>query len=274
MNTDFNHRGTKNTSQVNNQRLGTTGALLTAAILVGAFASDDALAQGKRARHHDCGGDNSAVPLTPDPSGRVEASTNALGVEGEWRVYADSYTDGRPPGGCQAAGHADAECSLASLPDSSVPGFPNVGGQLCTTGSTAVVLTVDGQLDWGHMWGIGIGLGFTGAAGTFDADAHGVVGIAFDVDAIPSSGLRVEFPTPSDSVGFGASYWGADEFYPSSPVQVGTNVVLFRDVQSPDVTAPPFDRSQIQQIGFLVPSNPAVRIDFSYCISNIRLLLE
>jgi hypothetical protein len=65
-----------------------------------------------------------AVPIAPDPSGRVEATSNPLGVEGQWHVYADSYADGRPPGACQAAGHTDDECSLASLPDSSVPGFP------------------------------------------------------------------------------------------------------------------------------------------------------
>jgi hypothetical protein len=45
-------------------------------------------------------------------------------------------------------------------------------------------------------------------------------------------------------------------------------------VRSPDINAPPFDLTQLQQVGFLVPSNPAVRIDFSYCVSNLKLLVE
>ena len=222
---------------------------------------------------------DSGVPIMPDSSGRVDASTNPLGVEGHWHVYADSYgANDKPPGGCQAAGHAEDECSVASLPDSSVPGFPNVDGKMCTTGSTAQVLLVDGQPDYAHMWGIGIGVsladpGSGQPAGTYDADAHQVVGLSFEIDNVPP-GLRVELPTPSDPPPFGASYWGADEYYSSSPVQVGTNVVFFEDVHSPDPTAPALDTTQLLQVGFLVSSNEVRRTDFSYCISNLKLIVE
>jgi hypothetical protein len=222
---------------------------------------------------------DSGVPITPDASGRVEAASNPLGVEGQWHVLGDSYAaDGKPPGVCQAAGHTEDECSLASLPDRAVAGFPNVGGKLCTTGSTALVLTVDGQPDYANMWGIGIALSLADAgngrpAGTYDADAHGVVGVSFEIDNVPP-GLRVMFPTPADPLNVGPAYWSAAEFYPDSPVQVGTNVVSFRDVRSPDPTAPALDTSQLLQIGFLVSSSPVARTDFSYCISHLQLLVE
>ena len=222
---------------------------------------------------------DSGVPITPDASGRVEASTNPLGVEGQWHVYGDSYgANGKPPGVCQAAGHTEAECSLVSQPDVNVSGFPNAGGTMCTTGSTAAVLTVNDQPDYANMWGIGIALSLADAgngqpAGTYDADAHRVVGVSFEIDNVPPR-MRIELPTPSDPLNFGASYWGANEFYPDSPVQAGTNVVLFRDVHSPDPTAPALDTTQLQQIGFLVSSTPELRLGFSYCISNLKLLVE
>ena len=135
--------------------------------------------------------------------------------------------------------------------------------------SGAQVLLVDGQPDYAHMWGIGIGVsladpGSGQPAGTYDADAHQVVGLSFEIDNVPP-GLRVELPTPSDPPPFGASYWGADEYYSSSPVQVGTNVVFFEDVHSPDPTAPALDTTQLLQVGFLVSSNEVRRTDFSYC---------
>ena len=149
---------------------------------------------------------------------------------------------------------------------------------MCTTGSTAAVLTVNDQPDYANMWGIGIALSLADAgngqpAGTYDADAHRVVGVSFEIDNVPPR-MRIELPTPSDPLNFGASYWGANEFYPDSPVQAGTNVVLFRDVHSPDPTAPALDTTQLQQIGFLVSSTPELRLGFSYCISNLKLLVE
>jgi hypothetical protein len=36
---------------------------------------------------------------------------------------------------------------------------------MCTAGSTAQVLTVDGELDYFNMWGIGIGLSLADAGG-------------------------------------------------------------------------------------------------------------
>jgi hypothetical protein len=150
---------------------------------------------------------------------------------------------------------------------------------MCTTGSPAVVLAVDGALDYLDMWGIGIALSLSDAgdgtdAGTFDATAHGAVGISFDIDSIPDAGLRVLFPTPLDRPAIGPSYWGAADQFPASPVQVGTNVVLFTDVQSPETIPEPLDLTQVQEVGFLVPSNPVARVDFGYCISNLKLLLE
>ena len=220
-----------------------------------------------------------AVALTPDETGAVDANTNSFGIEGQWLVFADSYdVSGDPPGVCQAV-HDEAECSLISEPDPLAEGFPNSGGVMCTSGSTALVLPLGDGFDYAHMWGAGIGLAFADASGgvpggVFDAQSHHVIGISFDIDNIPEAGLRVVLPTPSDEVLLGPSYWGAAEFFPSSPVQVGTNVVMFTEVQSPEPVPQPLDTTQLQQIGFLVPSSQAVRTSFDYCISNLTLLVE
>jgi hypothetical protein len=108
----------------------------------------------------------------------------------------------------------------------------------------------------------------------FDATAHGVTGIAFDLDRVPDAGLRVLFPTPSDAVALGPDYWGAAEYYLPSPVQIGTNVVPLSEVFSPEAVPTPLDTHGLTQIGFLVASNPAARTNFSFCVSNLRLLLD
>jgi hypothetical protein len=262
--------------------LGGSPGLISAASLIGVqwqMNAPDGSACGADFSIDDVTFVDTGVPILPDASGRVEASTNPLGVDGQWHVYGDSYgPNGKPPGVCQAAGHAEGECSLASQPDVTVSGFPNVSGKMCTTGSTAAVLTVNERPDYYNMWGIGIGLSLADPgngqpAGTYDAQAHRVVGVSFEIDNVPPR-MRVEVPTPSDPANFGASYWGANEYYPDSPVQAGTNVVLFRDVHSPDPTAPALDTTQLQQIGFLVSSMPELSLDFSYCISNLKLLVE
>lgn len=241
-----------------------------------------ARAGGRHAHHqgqHTPPTEPGSVPLQPDASGRIDADSNSLSVEGQWRVFADSYgPNGRPPGVCQAAGYLDSECSLATAPDSTALGFPNAGGVLCTEGSTAQVLYVNGSPDYAHMWGIGIGVSLAepeGAArGVFDASARRVAGISFDIDNVPSAGLRVLVDTPSDPETLGPSYWGAAEFFPPSPVVAGTNLVPFDEVVSPEAAPRALDTTQLLSIGFLVPANEFTRTSFGYCISHLELLLE
>jgi hypothetical protein len=210
----------------------------------------------------------------------VDASGNPVGIQGAWYPYADGYDNstGLRDGTCQAAGHPDSECYVLTTPTVGQP-FANVGGVMCVAGKAAQVLFVNGQPDYANMWGVGSGLDLAGSAaggpiGVFDAGQHNVVGIAFDIDTVPSS-FRVEFPTPeSDGTSLGADYWGATASYPNSPVEPGTNVVLCSAASCPPRQAPgPIDVSRLEGIQFHVEANIVADISFSYCVSNLKVLL-
>src|SRR5207244_1667281 len=58
-----------------------------------------------------------AVALSPDGVGRIDSTTNSLGVQGNWYPYSDAIgSDGAAPGDCQAAGHSTNECSAVATP--------------------------------------------------------------------------------------------------------------------------------------------------------------
>ena len=139
----------------------------------------------------------------------------------------------------------------------------------------------NGVPDFGSMWGAGMGFDLAGsgvpgdAKGVFNAQAHAVIGVSFDIDTVPSTGLHVGFPTPaSDSSMLGPDYWGASQFFPNSPVVAGTNIVLLDQVRSPEATPQPLDVTQIESMQFLVPTNPIASGTFNYCISNVKVLLQ
>ena len=233
--------------------------------------------------HSGTGGVGSgSVAVTPDATGWIDASTNALGIFGAWYVFADGYGwDRLRDGSCQAAGHADSECSVLTTPDPSLHSFPNTGGKMCTSGTTARVLMSNGGFDYADMWGAGMGFDLAGSAGlgatkgVFNAQAHAVIGVSFDIDTVPPTGLHVGFPTAaSDSGTLGPDYWGASGFYPNSPVVIGTNIVLFSQVQSPEAIPQPLDTTQIEAMQFLAPTNTFLSGTFGYCISNVKMLLQ
>ena len=218
--------------------------------------------------------------LLPDATGRLAPDTNPFGVAGQWHAIGDflDAATSKPPGVCQAAGYADAQCSQLTRPNVALPGFANVAGSMCATGSTAEVLSVAGLPDWAHLWGTGIAVTLADPVdgetpGTYDASSHGIVGISFNIDNVPA-GLRIAFPTPSDLVPLGPDYWGAGEFFPASPVVAGTNLVPFREVQSPEATPRALDTTQLLEISFIVPSIELTRQNFGFCISHLQLLLE
>jgi hypothetical protein len=153
------------------------------------------------------------VEVMPEKTGRVDM--NDLNVHGQWFAYGD---DGFYPQACTSIGqHAAATCSAVLLP-APLPslGFPNYEGLMCTSGSIGEVLPckadevpncADGK-DYSNMWGAGIGLDF-GLAPTdardplqrtaWNAPAHGVTGVAFDLTLFDDGGLggpylRIEFP--------------------------------------------------------------------------------
>jgi hypothetical protein len=220
-----------------------------------------------------------SVQLTPSATGWIDASSNPLGIQGSWYVYADGYgADGLRDGPCQAVGHADSECALITSPIPGPGGFPNVGGEMCTSGAVDQVLDLNGAPDYGNMFGTGMGFNLasttTGEVGVFDARAHRVIGVQFDLDAVPTAGLYVGFATPaSDAGSLGPDYWGASAAFQSSPVVAGTNVVLFRDVQSPEASPVPIDVTQLESMQFQVRSSTVQSSTFAYCVSNVKALL-
>lgn len=239
--------------------------------------------RGRDGRGHGPAGDrcgnSRAVRLTPDATGWLDASSNSLGIQGAWYAYGDGQgSDGLRNGLCQAAGHADSECSVIVSPLPGAPGFPNRGGKMCTSGTVSRVLDLNGTPDYGNMFGTGIGFNWasaaSGEAGLFDARAKRVIGVQFELDSVPAAGLYVGFATPaSDAGSVGPDYWGANPAFQSSPVVVGTNTVLFSNVQSPGPSTVPVDVTQLESMQFQVRSSTTQSSTFAYCISNVEALL-
>jgi hypothetical protein len=245
----------------------------------------------------DAGGTPGAVRLVPNALGWIDAMDegNTVGVQGAWYPYGDQYGVAK----CTMVGmHAPAECSTISDPDPLVPGFPNEGGEMCTTGETAVVLPCGagvplcdpGMPDYSNMWGAGIGLDLNAEGATdagpgmkfpYDPEAHDVVGIAFEIDQVPLSQLRVEFPmvlpdgTSTEDHPDGSPYWEADSNYSASPVEPGRNVVRFDDVRPPRENYE-FDRTKILSVQFHVPAitSGTARGAYTFCIKNLEFLTE
>jgi hypothetical protein len=205
--------------------------------------------------------------------------------------------------------HPTSDCSVVKTP--TLPADPAVGfpptdaasGKMCTTGTIAKVVAIVNTslgtgMDYSNIWGAGIGLdlaamkaaGACDAKGTFAAKDKHVIGMKFDIDMVPAVGLRVEFPIPdTDGTKNGSDYWGATSAYPNSPVVAGTNTIYWdpaslgiTDVtvkgvtpagSTPTVT---FDPNKMESIQFHVPAgtSSAYPADYSFCISNLKLLVQ
>lgn len=217
------------------------------------------------------------VLLEVDPTGWVDGmfEGNTVKVQGAWYPYGDSYGDAK----CTVAGgHMPEECSVVTSPVVEDMSFPNVDGKMCVTGTVAKVLMgADKMPDYANMWGAGIGLDLNASGGLmsvkqpYDAAANGVVGVSFDIDAVPLSGLRVEFPTvATETAPDGADYWGASMSYPASPVKAGTNVIDLTEVKGPKGNV--FDKTKLLSLQFHVPTSLTSKGEFAFCISNVTML--
>jgi hypothetical protein len=108
--------------------------------------------------------------------------------------------------------------------------------------------------------------------GQYDALAHGVTGVAFDIDNPPVQNLRVEFQTLGTENN--APDWGE----PSPVFGSGHYEVRWSEVGGPaylgplGVTAPPFDPTKLESMQFHVPSNQSGAVTYSFCVSNIIML--
>ncbi len=174
---------------------------------------------------------------------------------------------------------------------------------MCTEGAVAVILpcaagiTTSGcpDKDYSNMWGAGIGMDLNakkaedgGQKNSWDPALFGVIGISFEIDAVPLPGLRVEFPmlltdeeaarvnlpsgSTTDDHPDGAPYWGATSVFPASNVVAGTNRVVWSEVQPPR-TNYVFDTKRILGIQFHVPAVPGPnKGPYAFCVENLTLL--
>lgn len=219
------------------------------------------------------------VALTPDATGYIDVATNSLGIMGAWYAYGDGVgSDGLASSGdCQKAGHPDTACSKITMP---APGsFANTGGKMCTSGTVAMVVgmvSMPASPDYSKIWGAGIGvdlnhMGIT-PKGVFNATAKGATGFSFDLDMKPLAGLRVEAQTvATDGTEAGNDYWGATSGYPPSPVMVGTNTVKWSDIVGPKGHV--FDPTMLEGLQFHVPTTTTAGGPYSFCISNLKMLM-
>jgi hypothetical protein len=234
------------------------------------------------------GGSGAGVKLMPDNTGWVDGSTNNIGVQGAWYAYGDG-TDGMQAmgnGTCQMKGmHPDSACSSITTP---VPGsmmfMPSdmATGKMCTSGMVNKVIDIVGMTgmpDYSNIWGAGIGIDLNSPGGgapkaLYDATAHHVTGISFDIDMVPAPKLRVEVATkPTDGTDAGNNFWGASSSYPPSPVDATkTNVVMWADFKGPKDATLKVDETMIESIQFHVPTVVSAAAPYSFCISNLTLL--
>jgi len=235
-------------------------------------------------------GSGTGNALVPTATGYVENAD--VGVVGAWYAYGDNVGDDGSPGTgkCQkTAMLPDASCSMITAPDltkTATDGFPPsdlATAKMCTSGTAAKVIPSSANTgpDYSNIFGTGIGFDFNNAGTAmggkkpYDAKAHNVVGVSFDIDTIPD-GFRVEFATVPN--GGDNPYWGGASSGTSKDVKVGTNTVMFTDVGGPMYIAAAKrvepDWSQLLSIQFHVSTGTAKAIPFSYCISNLKLITQ
>ncbi len=230
--------------------------------------------------------------LLPDSNGNV--INPGAGILGSWYSATDSTPKSTGNGSCvrnQAttcsvfSSASPAQGSTFDPTDS-----PITVGRMCASGTVAQVVAdpaTGSSLDYSGIWGAVIGLGLNGNAfgatgstsNPYNAGAHGIVGISFDIDTVPyansSLSFRVEFPTAAvpGTTDLDAAYWNGATSN-GSPVTAGANVILWSNVLGPMYeTAPPaFDPSQLLAVQFHVIGSPSGPVPFNFCISNLTAL--
>lgn len=284
---------------------------LTALYGAASACANPAPADDRSSPHGTAGaGGGTSTPngeLKPDASGWVDPTSNDLGIQGAFYPYGDRYGVAK----CVNVGmHAPDECSLITAPPPPpATGFPNQDGKMCTSGATAVILpckagvTTSGcpEHDFSNMWGAGIGFDFNALGATdggvtlknpWNPDEHGIVGMAFELDVVPTPGLRVEFPlrltdseaqavnlppgSTTDDHPDGAPYWGGNASFSNSPVQAGHNELRWADVKKPGTTPSyVFDKARLLGIQFHVPAvQTAAPGAYAFCVSHLTPLRQ
>jgi hypothetical protein len=219
--------------------------------------------------------------LTPDMTGYVDVgATGTTGIKGAWYAYGDGIGSDGTTGSSDCVlkgGHMTSECSTITMPV--FGSFMNTNGKMCTSGTVAKVINMGAAADYTNIWGAGIGFDFNNAGTAdggpgklpFNATAAGVVGVQFDIDMVPLATLRVEFPNMTNK---NAPFWGG-AVQMASPIKLGTNTILWKDVQGPfyDPAPTPFDPTTLLSIQFHVPTTTGSSAQYMFCVSNLSAIL-
>jgi hypothetical protein len=209
-------------------------------------------------------------PLIPDGNGFVDRSTTGTTeIQGGWYAFSDAED-------CQLNGHDTDECSLVTTPDLAAQNFPptvvaDIDLGMCVVGVAAQIIAgPDGEPDYSNIWGFTIAIDFA-TGQPYDAPAHDVTGVGFDIDSEPPprAGIRVLLPTAAAP---DAAWWRGGAM--KSPVHAGHNEFRWASVGGPTYlqSPPPFDPTQLLGIGFQAVSDEEGAKTFSFCISNLSVL--
>jgi hypothetical protein len=188
------------------------------------------------------------VPLVPDDGGSIAVGSNSVGIHGSWFVYSDC-TDLK-----------GVNCAMVTAP-STTNSFPNVGGKMCTSGTTS---TANGA------WGAGIAFELNDGPPQmpYDTTAHGVLGFCFVLTGptIPSTTIRVAFPTQDNN----------DNAYFEAVSTAGTHSVLFSDTaQGSWVTATSaFEPTKVTLVQFQIPSSTTAPVPWDFCVEGVTAITE
>jgi hypothetical protein len=171
-----------------------------------------------------------------------------VGIHGSWFVYSD----------CNDL--KGQNCAMVTSPSAS-GSFPNVGGVVCTSGTTS---TASGA------WGAGIGLELNDGPPQqpYDATAHGVIGFCFELSGptIPSTTVRVAFPTQENNDNAPFEAFSA----------AGSHTVLLSNVEEGSwVTNPvPFDETKIMLLQFQIPSSTTAAVPWDFCVQGLTAITQ
>ncbi|HEY6476535.1 MAG TPA: hypothetical protein VI456_08115 [Polyangia bacterium] len=230
--------------------------------------------------------------LLPDSVGDVVKP--GAGILGAWYSSTDSTPKSTGSGSC-VRNQATA-CSVFATTSPAQGGAfgpsdsPITVGRMCASGTVAQVVAdaaTGASPDYSGIWGAVIGLGLNGTgfgstgstSNAYDPTAHGIVGVSFDIDMVPyansSLAFRVEFPTAAvpGTTDLDAAYWNGATSN-GSPVTAGQNIILWSNVLGPmyELSAPPFDPTQLLAVQFHVIGSPVGPVPFNFCISNLTAL--
>jgi hypothetical protein len=227
-------------------------------------AGSDANASNPEASTADDGSTGCVgVPIVPDATGLIGASSNSVGITGSWYSYVDCndylyFDSGVPDPG--------KNCSLLSTPASgSFKPADGTQARMCTSGTTLQVMPSD---DWKTHWGAGIGLDLNNPSGTkldFNATAAGVTGFCFMVTGNTIPPMKVNLPTDQGIT---------DNWYYEVVSTPGVHKILFTDqfLQTTPTPATPFDPSKLQSIQFQIAATTSAAVPWDFCIDQLTAI--